>query len=293
MLSRVARRKNALFHLRKAHAQRTLTFPTSLQLHSHSTWQNPVVPTPAISTQERPRRPSFQSSRNLATATDQSAIGQASIDNHPFSSPSDYDKIKQWADTMLQMPTDEFDPSSLIILDDYLQTRPKTVRKIQGIGGDQREMIANMDVSLKVGRFDRAAALIARVRHYFPLGSPEYLALHNRYMNAMVSHMIITRQQQMILQLQRWFEIEMPNEGVRPDATTYSIMIRMALRMLYGSKRDRTVRRYWQLAKKADIDEEEIAGVEILSDLEFGELFEVCQPFIYLCESGQFVDFNT
>ncbi|KAJ5811691.1 mitochondrial DNA-directed RNA polymerase [Penicillium riverlandense] len=276
MLSRIARRKNALFHLRKAYAQRTLTFPTSLRLHSHSTWQSPVVPTPVTSAQERPRRPSFQSSRNLATATDQSAIGQASIDNHPFSSPSDYDKIKQWADTMLQMPTDEFDPSSLIILDDYLQTRPKTVRKIQGIGGDQREMIANMDVSLKVGRFDRAAALIARVRHYFPLGSPEYLALHNRYMNAMVSHMIVTRQQQMILQLQRWFEIEMPNEGVRPDATTYSIMIRMALRMLYGSKRDRTVRRYWQLAKKAGIDEEEIAGVEILSDLEFGELFEIC-----------------
>lgn len=167
-----------------------------------------------------------------------------------------------------------FDASSLVIINETPQTQPKILRKVRGIGGDEEEMMANFDMSIKVGRFDRAAALINRLGNFYPIGSPKYLALHNRYLKEMVSHMIVTRQHQMVLPLQKWFEVDMPAGGVKPDATTFAVMVRMALRMLHGSKRDRSVRRYWDLAKKADLHEDLLA-VEVLTDLDLGELSKV------------------
>jgi len=78
----------------------------------------------------------------------------------------------------------------------------------------------------------------------------------------------------MVLPMQRWFELDMPNGKVQPDAKTYAIMIRMALRMLHGSKRDRSVRRYWEFAKRDGV-EDQVLAVPILSELELGELSEV------------------
>jgi len=187
---------------------------------------------------------------------------------------ANYEQSSQWGSGSFADPDPDFDTSSLIIIDSLLMTKPKVLRKLKGIGGDVDEMMANLDISLKVGRFDRAAALIQRLGKFYPFGSPEYLDLHNRYLQAMVSHMIMTRQDSMVQPLQRWFEIDMPQGGVKPDATTYAIMIRMALRMLHGSKRDRTVRRYWEKAKQAEI-EEEVLALPILSELELGELSEV------------------
>lgn len=173
------------------------------------------------------------------------------------------------------------DTSSLVIIDQIPQTEAKIYRKIRGMGGDEDEMLANFDMSLKVGRFDRASALITRLTSYHPMGSPENIALHNRYMKEMVSYMITTRQHDMVLPLQKWFESDMPAAGVTPDANTYAIMIRMALRMLEGPKRDRSVRRYWNFAKQVDLHEDLLA-VEILTDLDLGELSRVCSYLFFM-----------
>jgi DNA-directed RNA polymerase len=130
---------------------------------------------------------------------------------------------------------------------------------------------------LKIGQFDRAAALITRLGHYHPPGSPEFLSIHNRYMKEMVTHMVLHRDQSMVLPLQKWFEVDMSASALTPDATTFAIMIRMSLRMLHGSKRDRTVRRYWELAQNAGV-EEELVGMEVLDDSDVGELSKVSVP---------------
>lgn len=135
-------------------------------------------------------------------------------------------------------------------------------------------MMANMDISLKVGRFDRAASLINRLGQFHAIGSPEYLAIHNRFLEAMVLHMIVTRQHQMVPSLQRWFDVDMPSGGVKPDDTTFAIMLKMCLRMLDGPKRDREVRRYWELIKTEDMEEDVLVN-PILGELELGELSEV------------------
>lgn len=266
MLSRVARQKNALFHARQTTGRRALPSLTTPRLHSQSS--RPL-------SAERPYRPSLQANRNLATTTDQNPIDQGSpyvpIDESHYSALRE--RSTQWNSLFPPLPQD-FDGSSLIIMDDFLETKPRVLRKIKGIGGDDEEMMANLDISLKVGRFDRAATLINRLGNHYPIGSPEYLALNNRYLDEMVTHMIVTRQNNLVLPIQRWFELDMPNGGVQPDARTYAIMIRMALRMLHGTKRDRSVRRYWEFAKKNSV-EEEVLAVPVLSELELGELSEV------------------
>lgn len=66
--------------------------------------------------------------------------------------------------------------------------------------------------------------------------------------------------------------------GVKPDATTLAAMIRLVLRMFHGSKRDRCVRRYWDIAKSEGLHEELLA-VEVLTDLDLGELSRVSLPY--------------
>ncbi|OJJ51137.1 hypothetical protein ASPZODRAFT_55285 [Penicilliopsis zonata CBS 506.65] len=282
MLSRVARQKHALLSFRRPTAQLPRLPHTTLRLQAQPV--RPIITDNSHTTPqstERRRRASFQSHRTLATATDASPVGLGSYD--PFTttsttSPSDinyesYEQSRPWGP--LSEIRDNDPNSSLVILDDFLQTTPKILRKINGIGGDEDEMLANFDVSIKVGRFDRAVSLIQRLGQFFPADSPQYLALHNRYLAAMVTHMIVMRQTHLVLPLQKFFEVDMPNGGVIPDATTLAIMIRMGLRMLHGSKRDRTVRRYWEVAKKQDI-EDLVLAAPVLSELELGEISEIC-----------------
>lgn len=273
MLSRVARHKNASFRLR--HSSRLSL--GALRFHSHSSRPTPITHLFGNDQHERCRQPSFQLSRNLATTTDQSTIEQGGsyvpFEDSSYSAGTDYSSSNKWA-SLFPSPPSDFDPSSLVIVDDFLQTRPKIIRKFSSLSANEDEMLANLDVSLKVGQFTRAASLVARLGAFYPIGSPEYLALNNRYLEAMVSNMILTRHYELIWPLQKWFEVDMPSADVKPDATTYAIMIKMAIRMLHGPKRDRTVRRYWQLAKDQDA-EEELLAVPVLSELELGELSEV------------------
>lgn len=275
MLSRVALRKYGLFRLRYSNRLSL----GALRLYSHSSRPIPIIHTLAGDQHDRSRQPSFQSNRNLATATDQSAVDQGAyipFEDSSYAAGREYKPSDPWA-SLLPGPNTELDPSSLIIMDDYLQTKPKVVRRSKILGGSEEEMLANLDVSLKVGQFDRASSLVSRLGGYYPIGSPDYLAIHNRYMEAVLSNMILTRQHELVRPLQRWFEVDMPYVNVKPDATTYAIMLKMALRMLHGTKRDRTVRRYWELAKSQEV-EEELLAVPVLSELELGELSEVRLP---------------
>ncbi|KAJ5629407.1 hypothetical protein N7528_003064 [Penicillium herquei] len=272
MLSRVARQKNAIFHLRKANAHRALGASSMLRLHSNTARSSPMLN--SSNTASERRRPSFQSQRNLATAADPFVLDQTS-----YSSFADEASLSQSISPSTNpealFSNINYDPSSLIIINQVPQSQPKIIRKVRGIGGDQNEMMSNFDMSLKVGRFDRAAALITRLKSVYDVDSPEFITMHNRYLTQMISHMIVSRENDMVLPVQRWFEVDMPTIGVKPDAVTYAAMIRMSLRMLHGSKRDRTVRRYWELAKKENLHEDLLA-VEVLTDMDLGALSEIC-----------------
>ncbi|KAI9374887.1 hypothetical protein BJX61DRAFT_496355 [Aspergillus egyptiacus] len=276
MLSQLVRQKSAASQLRLLKGRSLLQSSARLRHNSHTS-SLPALQSKSTSNnpqESRRRRPSFQSNRSLATAVDQSALDRQSSVPFENNFVHERDPRDPWNPFEWHPLRHELDPSSLVIIDDSLQTQPRVLRKSRGIGGDEEEMMANLDIALRVRQFDRATSLINRLRAYHPVGSPRYLELHNRYLEAFVSHIIVTRQQNLANQVQRWFEVDMPYGGVDPDATTLAIMIRMALRVYHGTKRDRMVRRYWTFAKGAGL-EEEVLAAPTLSELELGELSEI------------------
>ncbi|KAL2843293.1 hypothetical protein BJY01DRAFT_215842 [Aspergillus pseudoustus] len=277
MLSQIVRQRSAASQARLLQGRSLLQSPAKLRHHSQSSRLSSLQSSVGNASQEnRPRRPSFQSSRSLATVVEQSAVGEYPyFENEPYAPGSVNEE--PWNQESRRAPRrfEPSDPSSLVIVPEFIHTTPKVMRKRRGIGGDEQEMLANFQLSVKVAQFERASKILNRLKEYYPVNSSSYLALHNRLLESMVCHAIDGGKLQIVLQIQRWFEVDMPTGGVTPDATTYAIMIRMALRLLKQYQRDRAVRRYWALAKKAGV-EEEVLAVPILLENELGRLSEIC-----------------
>ncbi|RDW74493.1 DNA-directed RNA polymerase [Aspergillus mulundensis] len=283
MLSQLVRQRSTASQLRLLKGRSVLPSPAKLRHHSHTSRLTSLQNSTSSnsSSETRPRRPSLQSSRSLATAADPQALEQLShSENFNQASYSahrvktiEWDPALKWNRDFPSIFGD--DASSLVIVDEFLMTAPKVFKKVKGVGGDHDEMITNLGISIKVGQFHRACNLINRLREFYPVGSKDYLNMHNQLLKAMVAHGIQIGDQGLARQMQRWFEVDMPYGGVVADATTIAIMIRMALRLFYGSKRDRAVRRYWQVAKDKQC-EEAVLAVDVLTERELGELSEVC-----------------
>ncbi|KAK2763279.1 DNA-directed RNA polymerase [Arachnomyces sp. PD_36] len=300
MLSRVARRRAALRHLERSseHLVAPWLCPALLRSQSHSkrvgsSFTKAAASATLAAEQQRrtPRRFTAlqqQSSRNLATAAEQyEPHGSSHI---PFEQPMGlYNPLTGQATTPQPPPQGlpDFDPSSLIIIDHSLMTRPKTYKRSGGVGGDELEMESDLDMSLSIGRFDRAMQLLKRLGPKNREDPERSLELHNKFLRAAVSHAITHRSTNMVWPIQKWFEVDMQHNCAHVDAVSYALMIRMTLRLLHGSRRDRTVRRYWSLAKDKEI-EEDVLGVPILSELELGELSEICFTDLNSAPLGEF-----
>ncbi|KAL4903779.1 hypothetical protein BDW74DRAFT_155424 [Aspergillus multicolor] len=276
MLSQFVRQRSAASQLRLLKGRSVLPLPAKLRHHSHTSRVTSLQSssTPNSTTETRPHRFSFQTNRSLATAADSPALEQLShFENFDRPQSMDWNSSSKWNPSFPSLYGE--DASSLIIINESLVTRPKVMRIINGVGGEHDDMVTNLDISLRVGQFQRANTLINRLREFYPVGSQEYLDMHNRLLMGMVTDAIRTGDVLRARQMQRWFEVDMPYGDVVPDATTIAIMIRMALRLFYGAKRDRAVRRYWQIAKDKGF-EEDVLAMPVLTDRELGELSEVC-----------------
>jgi len=144
------------------------------------------------------------------------------------------------------------------------------------INGDSSEVETTLDACLQVQRWDRAFALLKQLVHIHRPGSPDLLPAYNRCLEAMVVDMLISKSRTNVDRINQWVEVDMADAGIKPDARTYALKIKVALATLVGSKRDRTVRRYWEKAKEQDA-QFEVAGLrDVLTDSDLGKLNEIC-----------------
>ena len=151
-----------------------------------------------------------------------------------------------------------FDPAtSPIIINDALSTHPRKFRAKDAISGNLNEIHQNLHACLQVGRLERAAALMRRLNQIYKPGAPGLLAAHNEYVKEISYRISQTRDQHLFQHLQRWFFVDVKEAGVKPDAETYAWMIQASAHAS-GSTRYRTVRRYINLAKEADLYDETI-----------------------------------
>lgn len=278
MLPRAARRKDALRIIRRSSEQLQLPWlcPAPLRHQSQACLPRPIAQVAQSSQKSRGRHPLPQPVRYLATAA---AEQYAPEDYIPFELPASSSSStpstgqRHWTNSH-KSDLPNFDLSSIITFRDSVEDLPRRGRRTDGIAGDTAEMHATLHACLQLSRFERAAALLKRFRVFYPHDAPELLDAHNHYLRAIVTDAIMNRKEEMLVNIQHWFEVGMRKVGIEADGTSYALMIKSSLHLLHGSKRDRTIRRYWDLAKRADVHLELIRG-PILTDWELGKLTEV------------------
>jgi DNA-directed RNA polymerase, mitochondrial len=170
--------------------------------------------------------------------------------------------------------------SKILMIDNTVALPPDRVRTNVRYGveinGDSSEVEITLDACLQVQRWDRAFALLKQLVHIHRPGSPDLLPAYNRCLEAMVVDMLINKSRTNVDRINQWVEVDMADAGIKPDARTYALKIKVALATLVGSKRDRTVRRYWEKAKEQDA-QFEVAGLrDVLTDSDLGKLNEIC-----------------
>lgn len=154
---------------------------------------------------------------------------------------------------------------SPLIISDTLTTHPKKFRAKDAITGDLIQLHQNLTACLQVGRLERAAALLRRLNQIYNPDAAGLLAAHSDYVREVTNKVVQTKDQHLLKDLQKWFEVDLKRVGVNPNAEIYAQMIRASSQSSDAS-RERAMRRYQKLAKDAGLGVETSALWEI--DLE-------------------------
>ena len=199
----------------------------------------------------------FSLGRNLASAATAEYLPQEDV-YIPWEDPTfrGQDRPPGFPEeSITSLPT--FDPrTSPIILEDSLFTHPRKFRQAKdAIGGNLNDIHQTLHACLQVGRLERAATLVRRLNTIYKADAPGLLAAHNEYVSELTHRIVQDEDQQLLHDLQRWFQVDLINVGVQPNATTYAMMIRASV-PFSDAKKDHTFRRYMNLAKEAGLGED-------------------------------------
>ena len=146
-----------------------------------------------------------------------------------------------------------FDPNaSLLVIGDTLATQPKKFRAKDAMTGDLNQLHQNLHACLQVGRLERAAAIMRRLNQIYNPDAAGLLAAHSDYVREITNKIIETKDQHLLTDLQRYFEVDLKRAGVIPTAEIYAQMIRASSQSL-GASRERTMRRYQKMADEAGL----------------------------------------
>lgn len=175
----------------------------------------------------------------------------------PWESPRSREQVPSSRSNELSMTNPRaFDPNfSPIIIKDSLSTRPKKFRVKDAISGDINEIHQTLHACLQVGRLERAAALVRRLNEIYRPDAPGLLAAHKEYMSELTHRIAQTKDQRLLRHLQRWFQVDVKDIMIEPDETIHAMMIRASLHAV-EDKRDRTIRRYVNIAKESGLGQE-------------------------------------
>ena len=116
-----------------------------------------------------------------------------------------------------------------------------------------------------------------RLNKIYKPEAPELLASHNDYLKELSLRIMRTRDQQLLKDVHKWFEVDLRGAGVTPDPTTYFLMIQASLKEQIAKKAERTVRRYLELAKEAGLRDEVMnVMLNLMNEQDLGRVTSVC-----------------
>ena len=170
-----------------------------------------------------------------------------------------------------------------VVVNASLTVPEETIKVSLGLSGTAIELLQHLRTSLQVGRLNRAQAIIQRLGEKCASDSPEVVHAHTAYLEESLRRIALqgrgSEAQQMLKEMQRWFEMEIKSKDVFVDAKMLVVMIRAAIRALSGSQRDRTIRRYAEMGRSLGEDYDEVLQSEDYDDNEFTILGRVASDF--------------
>ncbi|KAL3427294.1 DNA-directed RNA mitochondrial polymerase [Phlyctema vagabunda] len=165
-----------------------------------------------------------------------------------------------------------FDPTKTVMLGDSLSAAPVRHRQVNGLGGATDEMLAILDACMHVGRIERAGVILKRLAKLGALDADDLLECHNRYLRSSLEQIMLKPSASACQEMHRWFEMEMRAQKVAHNHETLAYMLKASLQSPSGSRRERLVVRYMDMA-----DHQCAALIEdILSPMELNEILQIC-----------------
>ncbi|KIY01803.1 uncharacterized protein Z520_01941 [Fonsecaea multimorphosa CBS 102226] len=184
-----------------------------------------------------------------------------------------------------------FDLSEILMLDagelveDHLETQAGN-KKLRNID----EIEATLDACLQVHRWDRAFTLLSQLSLFCQNNPSRLRNSFNRVLATMVEDLIWNRNVDHETRINKWIEVHMRKANLEPDAHTFALKLKAALETSIGSKRDRTVRRYWDMTKRYQLESKVLSMRDVLDDRDLGKLSEICTIEVMARQPGRFDD---
>lgn len=205
--------------------------------------------------------------RGLASAAE--AVLQD--DPIPFETTQGYHQTPQtprhlWLNPNNLSSIPDFPPESVLMVNESQTTRDPSFREVNGMSGDVEVITQTMLACIQVGYLERATIMMRRLNVIYKWHAPELLAAHNEYLRGLLQNFERTKDPQKLKGIHKWFEEEIRDVGVIPDASTYALMILATFNDMTVKNIKRTIRHYIFLAKEAGIWEDTRSIIRILSN---------------------------
>lgn len=279
MLTRAARRRQNLRYARTVAQQIQLPFlcPTLGVPHNTAHQQRPTATIPLA--RRRPPAPYPAHARQLASAAslpesfdrnDEYITNLYSRDLTPTRSQAELSTIPEWDSSF----------STLIHLDHTTVAQPGRIntnlQQDNDVHGNTNELEANLDACLQLKKWPRALAVLAQLKIIYFSDAGRLLRQYNYVLAYMVDDIIDNHNSDVEQRITQWIERDMRQARLEPNAQTFALVIKAALAIPIRSKRDRTVRRYWDMARRYDLQGEVGNLREILAERDLGLISRIC-----------------
>jgi len=145
-----------------------------------------------------------------------------------------------------------WDPNDPLVINDST-TSPVRKFRMERTGlshADITDMHMNLEACLAVGLYQRAATSMRRLRKIYKPDAPDLLRAHNFYIGHLLGQYLNSNDQFLDEYVRTWYQVDIIKEGIRPDATTLSLMTQFALRDSNYGRAARRVRRLALTAQK-------------------------------------------
>jgi DNA-directed RNA polymerase len=166
---------------------------------------------------------------------------------------------------------DPWDPSKPLVLRD--PSIAPSMNSRLGIGGDPTELYQNLHACLRVGRMDRAEAIVDRLTKLYNPQALEVVEAHSMYMRTMFELAEQNPSPTSMDEIEQWYDDHVLRNAIEPSADTFVTLLRASMTFLDGRSKTEAIQKYLNMAQECGADVvQDINNSDEFSDTEWDTL---------------------